>query len=156
MDVQYDEDYSLSGYDIFDIIGYEVGVILESKIHSEADLYASMHNNALLILINDQEPIHHWTSLTLDGQSIVYFDPFGETPKNPYIRKITDRYMNHQLQNIKASTCGRWVAHFIRFYCINEDAYAALFRNNKGTGLIRYPDGYITKVTGDIWYFNTN
>jgi len=144
----YNEDYALTGLDIFSIIGYPVGLCRESDIDSEDYITTHMLNNCLIVLINDMEEIRHWTCIIQDNESFCYFDSFGEKPKNPHMLAKIDRYMNHSLQHDKATTCGRWVGHFIRFYGINEDSYAALFKHCKR------PDRYITIVTGDVARFN--
>jgi hypothetical protein len=154
----YDEDYPLTGYDIMSIIGYPVGIVKESDITSTDIVHGKMHNNALIVLINDQEEIRHWTCVVKDNESFCYFDSFGERPQNEVLTRVIDRYMNNSLQHDNASTCGRWVGHFIRFYGINEDAYAALFKKLSKKCSKRSSrsgaDRYITLVTGDLARFN--
>jgi hypothetical protein len=144
---EYDEDYQLCGYDIFSIIGYSVGIALESDIESVNWIKDRMDNNAVIILLNDRETVKHWACIVKDNESYCFFDSLGDRPTNPYLVSLIDRYMNKALQHYNTNTCGRWVGHFIRFYCINEDSYAALFKGCKD------PDGYITQVTGDLVRF---
>jgi hypothetical protein len=146
----YEEDYQLTGYDIMSIIGYPVGITKESDITSLDVVHGKMHNNALIVLINDMEEVRHWTCIVKDNESYCFFDSFGDRPKNEVLVGLIDRYMNDALQHDNANTCGRWVGHFIRFYGINEDAYAALFKKLSK----KCRDRYITLVTGDLARFN--
>lgn len=138
----FNQEYPLNGYDIMSICGMEIGFTLESEFE-----IGKMHNDALAVLVNDQEDVHHWACLVRNWNSYCYFDSFGEKPKNKNLLAIIDRYMNKELQSESAVTCGRWVGHFLRYFGINEDAYSALFKGCKER------DRYITLVTGQLASF---
>ena len=149
----YDPSYTLCALDIYSIIGYRVGLILESELnHMEVDdrtIKNLIRNGALLILWGESaRSVGHWGCITLNGDNLVYFDSFGREPPHKVLAGIINLYMNKKLQHDSASTCGRWVAHFIRYYAIDEDAYVSLFSK------CRDKDGYITAATGNLASFN--
>lgn len=116
--------------DIMD--GYRIPL---NGIYIKDQLPTRLKNGAYIVNLNG---VSHWTALIKNGDEYYYFDSFGTGPPVDVEKKISKNYIwsDKQLQNIDSSSCGWFVAAFLRFMSKSTnlmkgyDSFIKLFKNN--------------------------
>lgn len=162
-------DYSLSGQDIFKLLGNKV------DIYSYKDIYNFRNIDELLgkfrkvvILYLNSLNYGHWTCLYEFNNTIFFFDSYGAIPdtQQQYIKKDINEYNKqdlkylldllyssgknieynqYKLQQFKKgiNTCGRWCVVRLLYPEISVDKFAHYFLNQH----IMTPDELVVKLT---------
>ena len=90
--------------------GYRIPL---NGIYIKDQMPTRLRNGAYIVNLNG---VSHWTALLKNGDDYYYFDSFGMGPPIDVEKKISKKYIwsDKQLQNIDSSSCGWFVAAFLR------------------------------------------
>jgi hypothetical protein len=163
------KSYSLSDGDIRKLLGQDISIITypELKHLQSADDMFDDKGRCILLFLTENDHSGHWLALIKRGQTIEFFDPYGEAPEDqkdnvpeanlerldesqPYLTdlikasgyKTVYNHFGYQKDKAGINTCGRHCA--VRL--LNKDLplpkYKTMIQNS---GLS--PDDYVTKAT---------
>tara|TARA_R110000782_G_scaffold16495_1_gene47177 strand:- start:385 stop:1356 length:972 start_codon:yes stop_codon:yes gene_type:complete len=161
-------EYSLSGNDILENVDCNLIKLSEIKNYNSID--ALLKNNRCVILFENRMNVGHWTCMYKRGNTIFFFDSYGNdmkgvydfVPKNinqslqqnfkdlvkllynsPYKVEYNDYELQKDADGI--NTCGRWCIIRMEYPQLSLDQFNKLFKNKALS-----PDEIIVKLTPEF------
>ena len=144
----------LSGHQLMKLLDKKANIMFYHDLKDVDDIDDIFINNACVLFEqSDKSSIGHWVCLIKRGNTIEFFDSFGDKP-DEYLKLMSKYFRNSKgmkkphlsyllfnspykiefsefkLQNVKAATCGHWVISRINNKNMKIKDFADYFRRH--------------------------